>query len=85
MIRNGRKNGQQTIADHDPIMNIGNPDAARAEVCRWYYVVNPPSGYALGNGAEFDWPGPEYETIEPERDARHYHNIRKIYGGKIET
>lgn len=52
-------------------MLTGNPEAARREVCRWYYVIVPPSPVQLG-GANFDWPGPEYEEIEPERDARHY-------------
>jgi len=50
-------------------MNIGNPEAARLEICRWYYVIMPPSQLS---GGDCDWPGPEYEEIEREKDARHY-------------
>jgi hypothetical protein len=61
------------LSDADRVvMSPGNPDVARMEVCRWYYVILPPSTYPLPDGGNFDWPGPEYDTIEKEPDARHY-------------
>lgn len=70
---NGTCSRPQKEKDSGPTLAVGNPDAARAAVCRWYYMIVPPSIYpGIHAGADYDWPGPEYEEVEPERDARHY-------------
>ncbi len=70
--RRGKLNGNSIYSDPIPTSFPGDPETARAEVARWYYVIVPPSAHSLQYGADFDWPGPEYETVEPEPDARHY-------------
>lgn len=52
--------------------NPADPEVARAECMRWYYMIVPPSSVPIADGAAYDWPGPEYETVEPEPDPRHY-------------
>lgn len=66
----------------DLFLSPRDPEVARAEVARWYYQITPPSSYGLQYGVNYDWPGPEYETVEPEPDARHY---KKRSNGKADT
>ena len=42
-------------ADDAPLMNPGDPEVARAECCRWYYQIVPPSSLPLADGADYDW------------------------------
>lgn len=76
-----KSNASLNYSDGDdaPLMNPGDPEVARAECCRWYYQIVPPSSLPLADGADYDWPGPEYETVAPETDARHY---KKRINGK---
>lgn len=70
--RRGKLNGNSISLDPNPILSPADPEVARAEVARWYYQITPPSSYSLMYGADYDWPGPEYETVEKEPDPRHY-------------
>lgn len=79
--RREKLNGSSTCSASDPD-NPADPEVARRECCRWYYMICPPSSVPVGDGAAFDWPGPEYETVAPETDARHYKRYeRKDRGG----
>lgn len=79
--RRGPLNGNSIYSDSSPTGNPADPEVARMETCRWYYMIVPPSSVPLANGAAFDWPGPEYETVEPEPDPRHYkkRNGKTVY------
>ncbi len=57
--------------DGDAVLNFSCPDAARLDCCREYYMILPPSSFPMLDGADCDWPGPDYETIEHETDLRH--------------
>ena len=70
--RRERLNGNSIYSEPEPISFPGDPEVARRECMRWYYVIVPPSSGLLGDGVDCDWPGPEYETVEPEIDPRHY-------------
>jgi hypothetical protein len=68
--RRVKLNGNSTCSEPD--RNPADPEVARRECMRWYYQINPPSSVPIGDGGAFDWPGPEYETVTPEPDPRHY-------------
>ena len=38
-------------------------------------MIYPPNNFMLGDGADCDWPGPDYETVERSvQDERHRHS-----------
>jgi len=69
--RNGSWNFSGGNDDSEAVLNFRSPEAARLDCLRWYQMIYPPSVLPMVDGADCDWPGPDYETTEHEIDLRH--------------
>ena len=58
------------FCDDKEVRHTADPETARREIHSWYYRIYPPA--SLVEGASYDWPGPDYDTVINNKDARHY-------------
>lgn len=65
-------------ASNEGIDNPSDPEVARAECHRWYYMIYPPSSVHVSDGADCDWPS-EYDEPLNGHDREADAMLRAMY------